>query len=617
MRSYGKFFLLLGLVVVCSVSVFSVPFPYDGLNTEGSLEADGPNNNDDGQQVFDRGASPVPGDTISLFCPIKVFSFGTSAGNDCWGWTAPDGTDYAIYGMRDGVAFINTVTMQVSDVVTFTAFCSWRDMKTYGHYCYAVSECGGEKQGMMVIDMQFLPDSVRYIKSINPVPGVTVTSHNLFIDTIKGYLYAEGTSSTNQAIQIFSLSNPANPTWVGSFGIGGGIHDMYIMNDTAYVAEGWNPSFSIWNVANKSNPQFISRVNVPTTGYVHNIWPTEDGKYVATTEETAFHTVKMWDIQDPFNVQLLGDYLAPGNLAHNAQIKGDKLYISHYESGVAIVDISNPSVLTEIARYDTYTSSEDPDFAGCWGVYNYASDGLIYASNMDGRLFILEEAVVVLNDTVVIDTVAGDPGSQSRVDIYAVNSLSLRQLIVPFTWAGDFNMTLDSVSTVGLRTEYFEEKIFNSTDYANDRVSVRLTADIGGGSPNLPPGSGPILSLWFTVPWGANGGPNPVNITAFNNKQMKFINNCLTYDPAITNGAVSFDLNCCDLPGDIDNSGTIDIADVTFNVDYMFNGGAAPDCFGEADLDASCSIDIVDLNYRVSYMFLGGPAPLPCATCPW
>ena len=40
-----------------------------------------------------------------------------------------------------------------------------RDMKTYKHYAYEVSEMNGENEGLMIMDLQYLPDSVKFVKS--------------------------------------------------------------------------------------------------------------------------------------------------------------------------------------------------------------------------------------------------------------------------------------------------------------------------------------------------------------------------------------------------------------------------------------------------------------------
>ena len=60
-------------------------------------------------------------------------------------------------------------------------------------------------------------------------------------------------------------------------------------------------------------------------------------------------------------------------------------------------------------------------------------------------------------------------------------------------------------------------------------------------------------------------------------------------------------------PGDV-----IDISDLVYLVDYMFNGGPAPPCLEEADVDGSGGIDISDLVFLVDYMFAGGPPPVAC-----
>ncbi|MDH3890132.1 MAG: thrombospondin type 3 repeat-containing protein [candidate division Zixibacteria bacterium] len=56
----------------------------------------------------------------------------------------------------------------------------------------------------------------------------------------------------------------------------------------------------------------------------------------------------------------------------------------------------------------------------------------------------------------------------------------------------------------------------------------------------------------------------------------------------------------------------VDIADLVYLVDYMFNGGPPPPVMEEADVDGSTVLDIADLVYLVDYMFSGGPPPVPC-----
>ncbi|MDX1530313.1 MAG: hypothetical protein R3362_02185, partial [Rhodothermales bacterium] len=125
------------------------------------------------------------------------------------------------------------------------------------------------------------------------------------------------------------------------------------------------------------------------SGYVHNVWPTDDGRHVVTTEETGGRTVKVWDISDADNVELVGEYLGASKLAHNAHVLGDRVYLSHYTAGVTVVDISDPENPEEIARYDTYAPNDTTGFFGNWGAFPYTNGGYVYASDLEGKLTVL------------------------------------------------------------------------------------------------------------------------------------------------------------------------------------------------------------------------------------
>lgn len=55
-----------------------------------------------------------------------------------------------------------------------------------------------------------------------------------------------------------------------------------------------------------------------------------------------------------------------------------------------------------------------------------------------------------------------------------------------------------------------------------------------------------------------------------------------------------------------------DLTDLMYLVNYLMQGGAAPECFDEADLNADGSIDLSDEIYLTNHLFLGGPAPHDC-----
>ena len=77
---------------------------------------------------------------------------------------------------------------------------------------------------------------------------------------------------------------------------------------------------------------------------------------------------------------------------------------------------------------------------------------------------------------------------------------------------------------------------------------------------------------------------------------------------------------CCQNRGNVDHligpAGPVDVADLTYLVAYLFQGGNPPPCEEEGNVDALIGpagpIDVADLTYLVAYLFQGGNPPPPC-----
>ena len=315
----------------------------------------------------------------------------TVGGTDVWGYTAPNGEEYALMGVMEGIAVVRISNMEIIDIVPGPfengPYYYHRDIKTYSNYAYAMSTFTGTNQGLMIIDLSPLPDSVRFVGSY--IHGSDTTAHNLSIDTATGYAYI--LKQDYLGFRVVNLADPENPEEVLSYDYGY-LNDLYARNDTVYVCEYFAGSFSIFDFSDKTNPELLARVDVPNSTSLHNIWPTLDGNHVMTTEETIDRTVKMWNIEDMENIQLVGEYLGSNGYAHSTHIMGDFAYISHYSAGVTVVDISDPTNLIEVAQYDTYPFNDIPDPAGsgCWGAYPFTQNGMVFASNLEGYLTIMQ-----------------------------------------------------------------------------------------------------------------------------------------------------------------------------------------------------------------------------------
>ncbi len=64
------------------------------------------------------------------------------------------------------------------------------------------------------------------------------------------------------------------------------------------------------------------------------------------------------------------------------------------------------------------------------------------------------------------------------------------------------------------------------------------------------------------------------------------------------------------LCGDVNGDGKVDIADLTYLINYLKFAGPPPPTLSKADLDASSNVDTMDITYLANYLFNGGPPPL-------
>jgi choice-of-anchor B domain-containing protein len=312
--------------------------------------------------------------------------------SDIWGYTAPNGDEYALLGINGGISIIDlSDTSNIAEVefiswVTADPY-GWYDMKTYRNYMYVSSE---GSQEILIVDLSNLPESASVVGSYS---GLSSAAHNIYIDTTSAVLYIVEDFNWDPSVRIVSLANPESPSLLSTIhpGINGmDVHDVYARDGILYIAEGDDPSIGLFDVSDPSNPTLITRVIVPAAGYVHQVWVSEDNNYMITTEETPDKTIKIWDLQNLDNIEMISEYLGENRFAHNAYIHNGYIYISHYTSGLKVLDFSTPSDIREIGFFDTYPQSEEPIGDGAWGVFPFLESELILISDMSTGLYVLK-----------------------------------------------------------------------------------------------------------------------------------------------------------------------------------------------------------------------------------
>lgn len=334
--------------------------------------------------------------TASSFAQLNMTELGAldiptihSTGlNDVWGYTDEVGNEYALVGAKDGVSIVDITDPATPVEVFWTPGLNsiWRDLKTNGDYLYVTTEA---LQGLMIIDLTGLPGDTDLPVAIYDGPdGATWQSaHNLY--QADGYVYIFGAGRGNGGVIILDVAtDPMNPIEVGVFD-DWYAHDGYVRNDTGYFAHIYEGYFSIVDLTDKTSPVLLGTAITPTA-FAHNIWPSEDGNYVFTTDEVAGGYIGSFDVSNPLSILELdkiqsspGDHIVP----HNSHVRGNYLYTSYYTDGVVIHDITYPHNLVEVANHDT-NPLDSPTTDGCWGVYPFFASGNIIATDRDEGLFI-------------------------------------------------------------------------------------------------------------------------------------------------------------------------------------------------------------------------------------
>ncbi len=367
---------------------------------------------------------------VDLLAFMNVADLGGGRGvnvNDVWGWTdARTGREYALVGRVDGTSFVDITDpsnpVLVGDLprTEGSPGAVWRDIKVYKDHAYIVADASGE-HGVQVFDLArlrgrtspetFTPDTTYH--------GIS-SAHNIVINEETGFAYSVGSSSGGEScgggLHMIDIREPKNPTFAGCFAdpqtgraSTGYSHDavciVYDGPDAEYqgreICFGANETaLSIADVTDKDAPKALSRASYPNVGYSHQAWPSEDHRYLYMNDELdeiqgnapKTRTI-IWDITDLEDPQLVAEF--EGTTAasdHNLYIRDNLMYQSHYQAGLRIVDISDPTNPREIAYFDTVPYGENTaGFGGSWSNYPYFESGTIIVTSGSEGLFILKK----------------------------------------------------------------------------------------------------------------------------------------------------------------------------------------------------------------------------------
>lgn len=375
------------------------------------------------------GIFPCRGVELTAFVPLSSLQPGARSGSNLWGFVdLDDRREYAVMGLNTGTAIVDVtdpVSPRVVGAITGPTS-SWREVKVYQRWnagrnrhdawAYVVSEA--PTAGLQVIDLSDLPGSISHVATFRGFE----TAHTVFlanvdpasgaanVDDVAPVLYIEG---SNEGFLALDLADPVAPTIAGRL-LNSYVHDVWAGvfrgaragrcgpgHDPCEVVVDWGgDAVRFIDFTNKANPIVLAALQYDELGYAHSGWISRDGNYLFSFDEGdelvrgGNSRVRVLDISD-LALPRVAAVWTSSTLAieHNGYVVGDRLYVSHYERGVTVLDVTTPTAPRETAFFDTYPASDDARFHGAWGVYPFLPSGTILVSNIDGAggLFLLRE----------------------------------------------------------------------------------------------------------------------------------------------------------------------------------------------------------------------------------
>ena len=401
----------------------------------------------------------------------------------CWGWfQAAKNKEYAISGGKDGTYFIdvtNPVNPVVCDFVEGKKGCTWREMKTYQHYCYIISDDDIPNK-FQIVDLQYLPDSVHVIHS-----GTSYfeRGHTIWIDNNRMYIGMTTFQTGSSPMSIWSLATPTAPVLLKRLEsdvpstVINQVHDMFVRNDTIYASAGWQGLFVFkFDAQNDTLIPLGGYNGYNGSGYNHSSSLTNNGKYLVFCDEVPeslpMHVI---DVQNLGNMQPLSTFHpAPNTTPHNPYVIGNNFaVVSCYQDGLYIFDISNPSNVLLAGYFDTYPQGgvntgvyPNGAYAGNWGAYPYLPSGKIVANDMQNGVFMLDA------------TKAYTTNVKSQVPLVGISSTTTEEFRVvvypnPASTFLSIHLNQGAVSEIDVLSMLGEQVYHQSTNESQLTLDVR------------------------------------------------------------------------------------------------------------------------------------------------
>ena len=193
-----------------------------------------------------------------------------------------------------------------------------------------------------------------------------------------------------------------------------------------------------------------------------------------------------------------------------------------------------------------------------------------------------------------IPSVRGSPcQTRATLPLSVYNDEYVYQMTILLKWTGP--LVGDSARSAGERVNWDYFEFWNLDKFAI--VALGL----------VPPGEGIIAELHFSIPDTGFVAVDSLTHVTPGGWDFGFVDSLYNWFVPEFVGLETDIFRCP--PGDFNQSGDVDVADVISLSNYLFLGAAPPDFVISGDVNRDCVVDIGDVVYLINYLFIQGPCP--------
>ena len=236
--------------------------------------------------------------------------------------------------------------------------------------------------------------------------------HTVFLE--RDFLYEAAHVAGSVTVKVFSITNPVAPIFLRDITTTNTtkVHQMTVRNrgaQTLLFTSGWggnsdsNPASpgqtDIWDVTSVGTQPAVWLGRIYSGYNSHSSWPTPDGNTLVVCRETPGGEVKFYDIANPATIPTNPVPLvtiSPASMGleddipHNPVVVSNTLFLSWYQNGVQVFDITDRTRPVRIGFYDTFPGVKTASYQGNWGIYAGLGFDRLLLSDIQRGLFILD-----------------------------------------------------------------------------------------------------------------------------------------------------------------------------------------------------------------------------------